>query len=1670
MSARRYLPCVPSVCLVAAAWLCHAAVAFGQAAPPLVIEGAPASALFGSTFVVSATGGEGAGEVVFSASGACTNASGGPLIHMTTGTGACTIEATRTPDGPFAPSVAAPVTVRARRAPQQPLMLTASTGTAAYGSAFSYEISGGSGTGTVSVRAWNGCVAVESAGLVVMTSGTRECHVLAHKLGDQNYLPVTSRRDVNGPWNEAEFASSFPGPGPSQFLRLPSGELIGAVVGIGALVSFDPGTLETQVLFTFSGFDGQAPTGLVLADDGSIYGFSRDGGEPLPDHFAARGTIFRFDRATNTMTTLYVFQAAPDQPDPLSFPQGASPEAAPVLGSDGLLYGTTAEGGSHGLGTVFRFDLATGALTTLHHFSGPDGANPNGLIEGFDGHLYGTAVGGGTDGDGVLFRLSKTGAFSALHSMTGDDGREPIGPPLQAADGTIYLATRLGGSFGYGSLLSYSASAGIGILHEFNGTDATTPISTPIETEDGLLYGLTENCIYAAAPEGGATVVPCYGPGSLLHDNGWLYHFLDYGELRRFTLPGSVVVAPEQAAQIPVAVVGAPSAAANGTSFDVYVVGGNVSGGYYITLDGPCQEVYSDGGDRFTIMITADEGTCTIVGSNGGDDDYAGLDSLPVAVEALPGMGVGTAPSMTSITPSTGTVDGGTVVTIRGNHFGEGVTVRFNTIEAPSVTVIDDSTLEVVTPAHPVGSVDVTVNSSGGAQSATAANAFVYGPPPTIGLRGAVTRLRGYDAGGLSGDGRLAVYRATSHIPARALSGIPDLYVVDIGSGIEERVNVTTGGTSGTLCCVGRTAAISHDGSAVVFTTSERLVATDTNESSELHIRDRLNGTTTRMPVPSTLEYGEGEAFIPAALSFDGRYVAFVYAGLGLTPNDVFIGRDVFVHDRDTGAIVMISATESGLPGNGPSDSPSISNDGRYVVFSSYASNLAGGAGGWNILLRDRDADGDGVFDEPIGITTTLVSASAPGVGGNLASTRPSISGDGRYVVFQTLATNLLPGDTNGVQDIMRWDRLSGALERINLRPGGAETTAHSSLSPQGRALGSDGRVVVFSSDDSQLVPFDGNLAGDVFRADLVEGAIRVASTTESGARTESNGEFTSRDAAISADGTTILFMSAASNLPGGDGNLFVKTVQPDTPLGQFVAAVPLDESTGGSPVSLVFASVVGEGTTSLELIEDPPPLPEGFDVGAPVYDISTTAVVNGMIEICVAYAGSDLGDEGSLRLMHFVNAEWEDVTTYVDTQNNLVCGLASSLSPFAIAVPTATTLAVTTTPSQVGGATTLTALVSPAGVPGTVVFTVNGGPELPAAYDPLTGTATLASYTHGLNASPTAYEVRARFQSGLTTFASSSGAATLSVSRLTATIAFGTIPTPTYLTGDFVVTASTTNTDDPSLIFSVVSGPCQLVGGSSVRTTGAGSCTIAAAGAATTNYEAAYSETAITVARASTVASLSSTPNPSMAGEGVTITATVAAGGGTAEGGSVTFRTGSTVIASVPLGAGGSVSTTTTALPPGAQTLSADYSGTADFAASVASAAHTVTSNATYTFGGFFAPIDMAGGPTVVWNTANAGRTIPAKWHLSLNGVPVTASSSFAGIYSYAVSCATGTGTVEQAIEEYAAGNSGLIDNGNGDWQYNWKTPKSYAGTCRVMFVRFSDGTSSPGASFKFR
>jgi Tol biopolymer transport system component len=311
------------------------------------------------------------------------------------------------------------------------------------------------------------------------------------------------------------------------------------------------------------------------------------------------------------------------------------------------------------------------------------------------------------------------------------------------------------------------------------------------------------------------------------------------------------------------------------------------------------------------------------------------------------------------------------------------------------------------------------------------------------------------------------------------------------------------------------------------------LVTGDTNGMRDIFVRDRQTGMTYRVSRDSAGVEGNGNSY-NASLSWDGMYVTFESDATNLVTGDTNGMRDIFVRDRQTGTSYRVSRDSAGAEANGNSNTPSISADGRYVTFESDATNLVTGDtnGRRDIFVRDRNTG-----------TTYLVSRDSAGAEANGNSNTPSISTDGRYVTFESDATNLVTGDTNGMRDIFVRDRQTGMSYRVSRDSAGAEANGNSNTP----SISADGRYVTFESDATNLVTGDTNGMRDIFVRDRQTGTSYRVSRDSAGA--EGNGD--SYYPSISTDGRYVAFESDATNLVTGDTNgmrdIFVRDRQTGT-------------------------------------------------------------------------------------------------------------------------------------------------------------------------------------------------------------------------------------------------------------------------------------------------------------------------------------------------------------------------------------------------------------------------------------------------------------------------------------------------------------------------------------------
>jgi Tol biopolymer transport system component len=374
--------------------------------------------------------------------------------------------------------------------------------------------------------------------------------------------------------------------------------------------------------------------------------------------------------------------------------------------------------------------------------------------------------------------------------------------------------------------------------------------------------------------------------------------------------------------------------------------------------------------------------------------------------------------------------------------------------------------------------------------------------------------------------------------------------------------------------------AVDASGRFVVFASeSDDLVAEDGNDASDVFLRDRLLGTTVRVSV-NTDDGGDasGASAYPC-ISDNGRYIAFGSVAGDLVDGDGNGLEDVFVWDRVAGTMTRVSVAADGGDPDGASNYPSLSAEGHRMAFGSYATNLVGTGANSNADVYVRDfslettvkvtvrqdgtltesnswlpslsADGlhvsftsadnglvadDVVSPQDVFVcdlesgTIERVSITTSGGEGTGRNGDSAISADGTVVAWWSRTTDLVAGDTNGVDDILVRDRVAGTTTRVSVSSAGEQAEGGGSWHA---SISDDGRFVAFCSGAHNLVDDDSGLAGGVFSHDRLTGVTRRHSVTMSG---EEAWDY-SRRPSLTPDGAFMVFESGASNFVPDDTN-----------------------------------------------------------------------------------------------------------------------------------------------------------------------------------------------------------------------------------------------------------------------------------------------------------------------------------------------------------------------------------------------------------------------------------------------------------------------------------------------------------------------------------------------------
>ena len=323
----------------------------------------------------------------------------------------------------------------------------------------------------------------------------------------------------------------------------------------------------------------------------------------------------------------------------------------------------------------------------------------------------------------------------------------------------------------------------------------------------------------------------------------------------------------------------------------------------------------------------------------------------------------------------------------------------------------------------------------------------------------------------ISADGRFVAFGSdASNLVADDTNGKEDCFVRDLKTHRTQRVSVSSSGAQGSGACL--QPAVSANGRYVAFVDSSRLVPAASGGVLELFVRDLKTHQTRLVSISSAGAIANNASFRPS-ISADGRWVAFESFASNLVAGDTNGTTDVFLHDSTTGRTQRLSVTSAGAQANGPSYAgvqPSISLNGRYVVFYTDATNLVAG---------DTNASFDVMIRDLKNRTTRRVSVSSTGAQGDNASFLPSISADGRYVAFESSAANLTAGDSPGSDDVFIRDRQAGLTQRLGRTTGGGLDLLNQQY--EHADISSDGRYVAFASMATHLVAGDTNGLEDVF-------------------------------------------------------------------------------------------------------------------------------------------------------------------------------------------------------------------------------------------------------------------------------------------------------------------------------------------------------------------------------------------------------------------------------------------------------------------------------------------------------------------------------------------------------------------------------------------------------------
>ena len=318
----------------------------------------------------------------------------------------------------------------------------------------------------------------------------------------------------------------------------------------------------------------------------------------------------------------------------------------------------------------------------------------------------------------------------------------------------------------------------------------------------------------------------------------------------------------------------------------------------------------------------------------------------------------------------------------------------------------------------------------------------------------------------LSTDGNYVLFKSgATNIVADDTNGLDDLFVRDIAAGVTTRVNVATDGSESIDPDPANSiyrSNITGDGRYIVFSSAAtNLVSDDTNNETDVFVHDLTNSETSRISVSSTGVQSNLASHAPY-ISLNGQYVVFTSFASNLVADDTNNRSDVFVKNLSDGSVTVVSVAPDGSPQNGTHDQlaeewPSISEDNQFVVFASTASNL---------VVDDSEGNTDIFRASLLDKSITRISESSDGIGGNADSGFALISGDGRFVLYQTWSSSIVPPTDSGgvISQFLLHDTSDNSTIRVSGDTGAGQAN------PGGKDISADGLRVVLTSITRNLI------------------------------------------------------------------------------------------------------------------------------------------------------------------------------------------------------------------------------------------------------------------------------------------------------------------------------------------------------------------------------------------------------------------------------------------------------------------------------------------------------------------------------------------------------------------------------------------------------------------------